>query len=508
MNASNNNYVTHQYVGPYFVPHGWTVWNNQTAYQPLAVVSYNMGWYILKKPAPVGTIPTDQEYWAPQDNITGQIGIVNEEIDKIKTDLTETSKLTNENRNGMTQLPSDYIFNYNISTVAWRGNRLIQCCCVYNNEIYFGCVEANNSNPAVIVTDFNLNLQRTINIPDWNHMSGIYVDITGIYIAPNVLVAGHAPNVNPNSLERCILHYSATGEFIGVSYASFNINSFVKAGNFIFMTSGESYNYLMCFRNMGDNLYVNEWTKNIPTKYCQSMSTDGQHLFLHFSTGDNFSLPQKIQVYNFAGQLIREYILPVEFLEVTNELQSSYIIGNTIYAVCQQSNIYSFEIKAFDNVENVQPQNIYFDQTVCKTWVPYYLNNSLQKTFSNTTDGNVITFFPLYANYNSGCGIGHCSVNGTYTLCYFMGAWMYMLINCKNSSNNAILSGTLRYGWSGGANGFILAGININKMTTSGITSITDITPLKEEISSMSIETCAFNIIQTRYELLSNIKLV
>ncbi|MCM1219514.1 MAG: hypothetical protein NC548_33965 [Lachnospiraceae bacterium] len=88
MATSNGNPVT-QYVGPYMVPHGWTDWDSETQYQPLAVVKYNLAWYILKQPAPVGSVPTNEEYWAQVDNWQGQVELLSQEINTFNNALNE-----------------------------------------------------------------------------------------------------------------------------------------------------------------------------------------------------------------------------------------------------------------------------------------------------------------------------------------------------------------------------------------------------------------------------------
>lgn len=122
MNALNNNSVTHQYVGPYFVPHGWTAWNNQTAYQPLAVVSYNLAWYILKKPAPVGTLPTDQEYWAHVDNWQGQIADIENQLNNIYNELFKNEGQIKTNQNYLIIL--DSFGNMNPGVTTPLGNQI------------------------------------------------------------------------------------------------------------------------------------------------------------------------------------------------------------------------------------------------------------------------------------------------------------------------------------------------------------------------------------------------
>jgi hypothetical protein len=89
--------MTHQYVGAYYVPHGWYMeYDPQFQYDPLSTVFYKNAWYILKQPAPVGTEPTNSQYWAQYSMVPGQIAQLEEEIAELKEQLSTISKDINK----------------------------------------------------------------------------------------------------------------------------------------------------------------------------------------------------------------------------------------------------------------------------------------------------------------------------------------------------------------------------------------------------------------------------
>lgn len=80
--------MTHQYVGAYYVPHGWYEnYDPGFQYDPLSTVFYKNAWYILKQPAPVGTEPTNNVYWAQYNMVPGQINDIMGRLDNIEDDI-------------------------------------------------------------------------------------------------------------------------------------------------------------------------------------------------------------------------------------------------------------------------------------------------------------------------------------------------------------------------------------------------------------------------------------
>lgn len=89
--------MTHQYVGAYYVPHGWYEnYDPGFQYDPLSTVFYKNAWYILKQPAPVGTEPTNTQYWAQYSMVPGQIAAIEEELNSLKQQLENISKDINK----------------------------------------------------------------------------------------------------------------------------------------------------------------------------------------------------------------------------------------------------------------------------------------------------------------------------------------------------------------------------------------------------------------------------
>lgn len=84
--------MTHQYVGAYYVPHGWHMeYDPQFQYDPLSTVFYKNAWYILKQPAPVGTEPTNSQYWTQYNMIPGQIVDIENQISEINEKIDNLS---------------------------------------------------------------------------------------------------------------------------------------------------------------------------------------------------------------------------------------------------------------------------------------------------------------------------------------------------------------------------------------------------------------------------------
>ena len=93
--------MTHQYVGAYYVPHGWYEnYDPGFQYDPLSTVFYKNAWYILKQPAPVGTEPTNSQYWVQYNMIPGQIIDIENQIQSLNDKIifnASTSNITNNN---------------------------------------------------------------------------------------------------------------------------------------------------------------------------------------------------------------------------------------------------------------------------------------------------------------------------------------------------------------------------------------------------------------------------
>ena len=90
-----NNIPTTQYVGPKIVPHIWNpvVWSATTQYDALAVVQYNGDGYVSRYIPPVGTPPTDDEYWVKWADFNAQLANLQQTVDTFdsRIDGAETS---------------------------------------------------------------------------------------------------------------------------------------------------------------------------------------------------------------------------------------------------------------------------------------------------------------------------------------------------------------------------------------------------------------------------------
>lgn len=64
-----------QYIGARYVPKfaDPIQWNDQTVYEALTIVEYNLGYYTSRKNVPVGVVPTNTEYWVLTGNYNAQI---------------------------------------------------------------------------------------------------------------------------------------------------------------------------------------------------------------------------------------------------------------------------------------------------------------------------------------------------------------------------------------------------------------------------------------------------
>lgn len=75
---ANNVYIGERYV-PIFVGD----WDSTMSYEPLMIVQYGNNTYTSKRPVPVGTLPTDTDYWALTGNYNGQIISLQNQIDTL-----------------------------------------------------------------------------------------------------------------------------------------------------------------------------------------------------------------------------------------------------------------------------------------------------------------------------------------------------------------------------------------------------------------------------------------
>lgn len=101
--------MTHQYVGAYYVPHGWYEnYDPGFQYDPLSTVFYKNAWYILKQPAPVGTEPTNSKYWVQYSMVPGQIPVIQEQISGLEKRVDDLENITDLNSKNIVIITDSY----------------------------------------------------------------------------------------------------------------------------------------------------------------------------------------------------------------------------------------------------------------------------------------------------------------------------------------------------------------------------------------------------------------
>ena len=87
-----NNIPTTQYIGPKIVPHLWNpvTWSASTQYDALAVVQYNGNGYVSRFIPPVGTLPTDGDYWVRWSDFNAQVAQLQFTVETFEDRLRDT----------------------------------------------------------------------------------------------------------------------------------------------------------------------------------------------------------------------------------------------------------------------------------------------------------------------------------------------------------------------------------------------------------------------------------
>lgn len=76
------------YIGMRYVPIFMGDWSNSVAYEALSIVSYGNNTYTSKKPVPVGTLPTNTDYWALTGNYNGQIAQLQSDVSDLQSEVS------------------------------------------------------------------------------------------------------------------------------------------------------------------------------------------------------------------------------------------------------------------------------------------------------------------------------------------------------------------------------------------------------------------------------------
>jgi len=75
------------YIGMRYVPIFLGDWDSSISYEALSIVNYGNNTYTSKKPVPVGTLPTDTNYWALTGNYNGAILNLQGRMDLAENDI-------------------------------------------------------------------------------------------------------------------------------------------------------------------------------------------------------------------------------------------------------------------------------------------------------------------------------------------------------------------------------------------------------------------------------------
>lgn len=84
-----NNIPTTQYIGPKIIPHLWDpiLWDSTIQYDALAVVQYNGAGYISRFIPPIGTNPSDTEYWVKWSDFNAQLAQVQQQVQSLANSI-------------------------------------------------------------------------------------------------------------------------------------------------------------------------------------------------------------------------------------------------------------------------------------------------------------------------------------------------------------------------------------------------------------------------------------
>lgn len=86
-----NNIPTTQYIGPKIIPHLWDpiLWDSTIQYDALAVVQYNGAGYISRFIPPIGTNPSDTEYWVKWSDFNAQLAQVQQQVQSLANSIDD-----------------------------------------------------------------------------------------------------------------------------------------------------------------------------------------------------------------------------------------------------------------------------------------------------------------------------------------------------------------------------------------------------------------------------------
>lgn len=88
------NIPTTQYIGPRIIPHLWDpiAWSASEQYDALAVVQYNGVPYVSRYVPPMGTLPTNTEYWVRWADFNAQMAQLQQTVETFEDRITSTEQ--------------------------------------------------------------------------------------------------------------------------------------------------------------------------------------------------------------------------------------------------------------------------------------------------------------------------------------------------------------------------------------------------------------------------------
>lgn len=94
ISLNTNTYIGARYVPVFADP---IEWSENTKYEPLTIVTYNGNSYTSRTFPPVGTVPTNETYWAMTGNYNAQIEQYKQETQEVKEELDNIQIQVNTN---------------------------------------------------------------------------------------------------------------------------------------------------------------------------------------------------------------------------------------------------------------------------------------------------------------------------------------------------------------------------------------------------------------------------
>ena len=147
------------YIGARYVPKLDGDWSPTKEYEALTVVMYNSNSYTSKRPVPVGTLPTDTNYWMKTGDYNGNISFLQGEIDAIINELATNADIIKAGLNVSFKTTFIKPLNsYTDSLTAENNYHSLQGAAydTRRNHYCFFIISGNGSDVIAVVTDTDL----------------------------------------------------------------------------------------------------------------------------------------------------------------------------------------------------------------------------------------------------------------------------------------------------------------------------------------------------------------